>query len=896
MRELWRRIEAFFRRRSFDRDLDEELRFHLDMKTRETGDRTAARRVLGNPLLLRERARDVWSWRWLDEVLWDVDYAFRQFRQHPGFTFVAVLTLALGIGVNAAVFTLTNGILFRGTPHIDPTNRIVYIQTSQGVSYPDFEDWRAQARSFDGQMAVVFTGGNRTLLDDQRGPREMYDATQLGANAFQVLDQKPILGRDFSPADEMPGAAPVMILSYHLWELRYRKDPGIIGQTVRINSTPASWGAVDLLTSTPTTVIGVMPPDFRFPLHRVDLWLPLVRTSGMLFPDLDNRQRRNFMFAFGRLADGVTLQRARGEMEDIGRRLERTYPLTNRGVAPSVKNFHQFWLGPNAVALYTSMWAAVAFVLLIACANLANLMLARAIGRSREMTLRIALGAGRSRIVRQLLVESIVLSTAGGFVGGVIAGWSIRMYNLVANDPYSYARWDYAIDHRVLAYLIAMSLMTGLLFGVAPAARFSRLDINSILKEGDRGAFGGRRAKRLSALLVIGEMALAIVLLAGAGVMIRSVLTIATSDLGVKTANVLTGLVGLPKGRYPNAQAQISVLQQLTARLKAVPGVESVAIATVLPAGPVFYPSKRAYELGGGVPNADDRGRPTVANVTVSADYFHTVGATVQQGRAFTEADGAADVPVAVVNQQFANLSWPGEDPVGKRLRVFRGPTPGSWLTVVGVVSNIVQDSRTGARFDPAVYRPLQQEPDTVLWVLARTRVPPGSLATAFRRGIEAIDADLMVGPGNSGVVSPLDELLKNNYRSNSVNGILFLIFAAIALLLASVGLYAVVAHSVSQRTQEIGIRTAMGATPLDILALIMKQGMLPVSIGLLVGLPAALAVTPILKSQLVNVSPTDPTSLIAAAATLILSATLGCWIPAHRAVRVEPVVALRHE
>jgi putative ABC transport system permease protein len=268
----------------------------------------------------------------------------------------------------------------------------------------------------------------------------------------------------------------------------------------------------------------------------------------------------------------------------------------------------------------------------------------------------------------------------------------------------------------------------------------------------------------------------------------------------------------------------------------------------------------------------------------------------VQQGRAFREADGASSVPVVIVNQRFASLSWPGEDPVGKRLRFLKGPTPGSWLTVVGVVSNIVQDDRTGQRFDPVVYRPFQQEPDTVLWVLARTHVPPENLATAFRQDIEAIDPDLLAGPGNDAITSPLDELLKNNYRSNSVNGMLFLIFAAIALLLASVGLYAVVAHFVSQRTQEIGIRTAMGATARDILALVMKQGMLPVGLGLLLGLAAALGITPILKSQLVNVSPTDPTSLIVAAATLIVFATLGCWIPARRALRVDPVIALRHE
>jgi predicted permease len=602
------------------------------------------------------------------------------------------------------------------------------------------------------------------------------------------------------------------------------------------------------------------------------------------------------MLAFGRLADAVTLPRARDEMEAIGRRLERDYPLTNRPVVPLVKNFREFWLGPNAVALYASMWAAVAFVLLIVCANLANLLLAKAIGRSREMAVRIALGAGRWRIVRQLLIESVLLSTAGGLMGGVIAVWSVHTYNRVASDPYSYARWEYAIDYRVLAYLIGVSLITGVLFGMAPAARLSRLDIHSVLKEGGRGTLGGRRGTRVSAFLVIGEMALAIVLLAGAGIMIRSVLTIATSDLGIKSANVLTGLVGLPQGRYPDAPAQISVVHELTARLTGIPGMESVAISTGLPAGAVFRPFKRAYELDGRVAVADDRGRSSVATITISTDYFRTLGATVRQGRPFTEADHASGLPVAVVNQRFASMSWPGEDAIGKRLRLFEGATPDSWLTVVGVVSNVVQDDRTGQQFDPVVYRPFQQEPATVMWVLARTRVPPASVATAVRRDIVAIDPDLLAGPGPGGVVLPLDELLQNNYRSNAVNGTLFVIFAAVALLLASAGLSAVVAHAVSQRTQEIGIRTAMGATARDIRTLVFRQGMRPVWIGLTIGLAGALTVTPLLQSQLVRVSPADPSTFAVAAAVLVLSAAFGCWIPARRAIRIEPAVALRND
>ncbi|MEO8680622.1 MAG: ABC transporter permease [Vicinamibacterales bacterium] len=832
----------------------------------------------------------------IGDVLLDVRHALRGFRRHPGFAAAAVTMLAVGIGANTAVFTLANGILFRGAPHLDPSNRIVYIQTPQGVSYPDFEDWRSESRSFDGGIGIVFSGGNRTLLDDQRGPREVYDATQLGANAFQVLGQRPIIGRDFTPSDELPGAPPVLILSHHLWERRYGKDPGIIGQTVRINSTPASWGAVDLVTGTTATIIGVMPPEFRFPMYRVDLWLPLVRTSGALFPDVANRQTRNFWFAFARLADGVTLEQARAEMQEIGRRLERAYPVANRGIVPSVKSFREAWLGPNAATFYASMWAAVAFVLLIACANLANLLVARAIGRSREIAARVALGASRWRVMRQLLIESLLLSAAGGLAGGALAAWGVRTYNLVANDPYSYARWDYGMDYRVLAYLVGISIVTGLLFGMAPAARVSRLDINSALKDGGRGAAGQRTDKRFFNVLVIAEIALALVVLAGAGVMIRSVLAIATSDLGITTANVLTGLVGLPSGRYPDPQAQVLAVRQITSRLVTMPGVESVAIATALPAGAVFRGSRRSYELDGHAQPTDGDRRPPVTMVAITSDYFRTLGATVRQGRAFTDADGPSAAPVAVVNQRFASLSWPGEDAVGKTVRLIDRTKPGGWLTIVGVVSNIVQDDRAGQQSDPVVYRPFEQEPATVMWVLARTRVPPESAAAIFRQAVESIDPDLLAGPGPYGVVSSLDALLTNNYRSHSVNGALFLIFAVIAVLLASIGLYAIVAHSVSQRIPEIGIRVAMGASAHDILALIMTQGMWPVGIGLLVGLPAALAVMPVLKSQLVSVSAADPVSLGAAAGILVVAAALGCFVPARRAVRIDPVVALRHE
>ena len=395
---------------------------------------------------------------------------------------------------------------------------------------------------------------------------------------------------------------------------------------------------------------------------------------------------------------------------------------------------------------------------------------------------------------------------------------------------------------------------------------------------------------------MIGEVSLAVVLLAGAGVMIRSVLMVATADLGVNTANVLTGLVGLPKGRYPDAEAQVAVVQELTARVKAMPGVESVAIASALPAGAVFQPSKRAYELGSESTGCrhwsafDGRDRDCQRGLLRDPSCVGASRSSVHGGRRGLGCAGRRRQ--SAVRDRI--MAWRGSRRETASLVQRRLAGVMAYRRRSGVEHRARRPNWTTV--DPVVYRPFQQEPETILWVLARTRVPPESVATAFRRGIEAIDADIMVGPGNSGIASPLDELLKNNYRANEVNGVLFLIFAAVALLLASAGLYAVVAHSVSQRTQEIGIRSALGASAADILTLVMKEGMLPVSIGLLTGLIAALAVTPVLKSQLVNVSPTDPAALIAASATLIGAATLGCWIPARRAVRVDPVVALRHE
>jgi putative ABC transport system permease protein len=815
--------------------------------------------------------------RQLDSMVQDLRVAGRGMRRSPTFTIVAVVTLALGIGINAAVFTVANAVLFKGFRLVDNNDRLLYIGTQKNgrgccASYPDFLDWQAQATSFSDMGAVADL--QITLSDGTESNAEHYDATQITTNGFHLLGQRPILGRTFASADAQPGAAPVAILREAFWERRYGKDPAIIGRTIRVNGVP-------------TTVIGVMPRDFAFPQNE-DLWLPLTPT-----PDLEKREARGLWFAFGRLSEGATFEGARAELETIGRRLASTYPRTNEGWVPQPRTFAEFFVGRDAALVYGSLWGAVSFVLLIACANLANLMLTRASGRAREIAVRMAIGAGRWRIVRLLLIESLMLSTVGGAVGWWIAKWTVRTYELTANPPariWSAHLLDYSLDSHVFLYLLAISACGALLFGLAPLPYLSKLDVHSALKDGGRGSTTGGRGHQLSGVLIIGEMALAVVLLAAAGVMVHSFLNMSTANLGVRTSGVTSMFLSLPQDRYRDTAAQISFFDRLTTRLETTPGVTTLTIATELPAASV---RPVPYDVASDAP-VDNERRPTVSVLTIGPNYFETLGAAMISGRDFSEFDGVSSAPAAIVNQAFANVHWPGEDPLGKRLRLFEGTTPSAWLAVVGIVSNVAQNTADRQAQDPVVYRPYRQQPRGAMWVIVRAGTPVGSLAPVFRREVHAIDADLPIWIGPSA----LNELMAamGNYWRLGENAALFGVFAAVALILASIGLYAVVASSVHRRTQEIGIRIAIGATARDVLKFVSKQGMLPSVIGLTIGLVVSLAVTPVLKTQLVRVSPIDPITLVVAASVLMFAAALGCAVPAWRATRVDPIVALRHD
>jgi putative ABC transport system permease protein len=806
------------------------------------------------------------------QTIWhDVKFALRTLANSPGFAAVAVLTLALGIGVNATVFTLANAVLFKGFP-MDNADRILYLNMKNpnnsqqfiGASYPDFRDWRAQTKSFVGMSA--FTGG-RASVSDKAGLPETFQMLRMSANGFALIGQKPVAGRNFAADEDAANAAPVAILSYGLWERRYAKDNSVMGQVISINGTP-------------TTVIGVMPRDFAFP-NAADLWMPLTPTA-----ESEKREVRN-LAVFGRMADDTTLKLARAEMETISRNLQSAYPNTNQGLEAWVRTFNEFYIGTWLKTIFGAMLGAVSFVLLIACANVANLLLGRAVGRMREISIRMALGAGRWRIIRQLLVESVMLSIAGGIIGWLIAIWGAHAFDL-AIIPYGKPAWlKFSMDYRVFTYLVAISIGTGILFGLAPALRLASVDVNTSLKDGGRGSSTGARGKHLSSILVIAEVALAVVLLAGAGLMVRTFLNVYRASLGVNTNNVLTMRLALPASKYPKPTDQIAFHERLKPRLQALAGVASVDIANFLPTG---GSSSFEYELEG-VPPVGSQRRPTLSALVIGPDYFRAVDVRPQSGRVFTDADGVSGPPVAIVNQSFAGKFWPGQDPIGKRLRLYTAGTPEPWLQVVGVVPNIVQNDISPRQIDPLIYIPYRQKPQADMAIVGRTIVPPGTLATAFRREIQGVDSDLPIYN-----LWTMQERLERNYWFYRILGVLFVIFAGIALFLASIGLYAVMAHSVSQRTQEIGVRMAMGATARAILRLLFTQGMLRVAVGVAIGLVGAFGVTRVLKAILVQVAPADPMTFATASVVLAIAAALGCWIPARRAMRVDPMVALRHE
>jgi predicted permease len=814
----------------------------------------------------------------MPSLLQDLRLALRRLVKDRWFTLAAAIALALGIGANSAVFTLVNAVLLRGLP-FDQADRIMWIDTRDGrgrtfgVSVLDFADWRSASRAFAG-MALV-QSGTPNLSGDDRYP-EAYPGGFVSGNAFDLIGVKAALGRSFVPEDDQPGAPPVALISSGIWKSRYASDPAIVGKVIRINAAPV-------------TIVGVMPDGFKWPFQH-EVW----RTMSQLPPALRDRGRgvRGYV-AYGRLADGVTLEQARSEISNISIQLAQQYPDTNKDITAAVTPFLDRLIGPQIKTIFWSLMGAVAFVLLIACSNVANLLLARAAHRTREIAVRVSLGATRGRIIRQLLVESVLLAFLSGGIGLGFAMILIRWFDSETQDvgrPY----WmTFTMDPSVFVFFAAVCLLTGIAFGLAPALHISKTNVNEVLKEAGRSGSGGLRARRWTAGLIVTQLALTLVLLAGAGFMMRSFLNQYKRDVGFETSRLLVAGYILPNAKYSTRETRLDFVRRVEERLSANGAILAASTTSAIP---LFGGASRQLAIDGR-PTPSGETPPAVTMLSIGPRYFETVGVSLIRGRALEASDGTPGRSVAVINQRLASMHFGGADPIGQRIQLLDDTAAAfkyDWATVVGLAPNVRQrGSQDDLEPDPVVYVPHAQDP---AWIgagalLVRGRSSPGELASLVRKEIFALDPDLSL----SGVRT-LDENLAAQRWFSRVFGTLFSVFAGIAIVLAAVGLFAVTAYSVTQRTQEIGVRMALGAQAQQVSWLILRRGLVHLGIGLTIGLGGAFGVGRLLRSMLFQTGPADPLTLASIALLLIVVATGACLWPAWQASRLDPVTALRYE
>ena len=813
--------------------------------------------------------------------LWqDVRLAVRLLVKDKWFTAVAALALALGIGVNTTVFTFANAVVLRGLPFTDPDSIVSIAMTDTrgrqlGVSRLDFLDWRDATRSFS--HFGVFTGASLNVSEQGR-PAEQYNGTYGSANLFELLGQRPQFGRDFTTADDSAGAEPVVILSDSVWKSRYAADRAALGRGIKINDRVC-------------TIIGVMPPEMKFPFNS-DMWLPF----AMLPPVFQQAKRsvRNLQ-VIGRLAPGVTLSQARSEVETIVATLARDHTDTNKDFKASVVRFNDRVAGPQIKLIVYSLLGAVGFVLLIACANVANLLLARSAQRTREIAVRISLGASRWRIVRQLLVESLTLSIGSGLVGFGLGVAGIRTIDAMLSDPtLGKPYWmKFTIDPSVIAFFAAICIATGVLFGLAPALHVSNTDVNEVMKEsGGRSGTGGRRTRRWASALIIAEVTLTLVLLAGAAFMMRSFLALYRMDIGTDTSHVLTMRLTLPLAKYPQPEPRTEVYQRIEQRLRSIGSVQASGLTTN---PPMFGGFLRQLEVDRRPIDADGH-RPEVTMVPVSSGYFEALGVNVLRGRSLTDTDGTPGHESALVNQQFVAMHFNGEDPIGRRITLIDAqPSPQQSAPVaaaiVGIVPPMRQRNFQDAQPDPVVYLPYRADPQRFMFLLLRTTGDPALAAPLVREQVRAIEPDLPL----FGIMT-LDHLLAQQRWTFRVFGGMFTIFATIALVLSAVGLYAVTAYSVTQRTAEIGVRMALGAQPSQVVWLILRRSLVQLAIALPIGVAGAFGVATLLQSVIVKTNGRDALTISAITLLMVVVSLAACVWPARRAMRLDPVSALRYE
>ncbi len=802
----------------------------------------------------------------------DLRFAVRTLRRNPGFALVTVLALALGVGANTAMFSVIDGVMLRPLPFPHSERLVNVWETMLIRNFPEFivapanyYDWKKQNRVFaalGAYQAATFS------LATQEGEPERYVGAICDRGFFDVLQVSPLLGRLFTAEEEPVGKNGVLVLSYGVWRQRFGGDPKVIGQKLVMNGTPR-------------TIIGVMREDFSYP-PLATMWAPL----GF---DNEARERRDLhrLRVIARLKDGVTLERARSEFQTIGAQLAQAYPDVNKDAGVAVFPLLDDLVGPLRPTLLILL-GAVAFVLLIACANVANLLLAKAAGRQREIAIRSSLGAARKRIFRQMLTESLVLSIAGGATGLALAYAALR--GLLALAPANLPRMhDIALNWRALAFTLVVSILTGILFGLAPAWHASKTDLNSLLKEGSRGA--GSRS-RLRSVLIVGQVSAALILLSGAGLLLRSFYEIERVDAGFDAEHVMTMQLAPALYKYRNhTDLLVQLAKGIRSQVSALPGVKSVGISTSVPllGNPIFI---MRFE---GRPDVTPAQAPVVNYFAVTPGYFETMGMRIVRGRAISDRDVASTPPAVVVNQTLVNRYFPGQDPIGKRLEIGFS-TPPNWRQIVGVVADV---HTAGLDQDTPVqaYVSYFQDPNTLglgpgpITVLARTSGDPAAIGPAMKAAILSVDRSQPVY-----AVQPMTEIVSLSVAQRRFSLVLLAFFAASALFLAALGLYGVMSYVVAQRTPEIGIRMALGARPDQVLLLVERQGMLLVLFGLGIGLLGGLLLTRLMASLLFHVSPADPFALVASALTLLAVSIAACYLPARRAAQVDPLIALRYE
>jgi len=795
----------------------------------------------------------------------DLRCAFRAIWSHRWFSVAVVVTLALGIGLNTMVFTLINAVLFKAVP-VPGGARLVAIlnhNVSQpdrhmSVSYPDFLEYRAQSRSFESLQATTDEGG---IVSEPGNPPQSYHLEHVSAGIFSMLHTEAVLGRGFRPSDELEGADPVLVIAYGIWQERYARSTGVIGRKVRVNGKPA-------------TIIGVMPNGFRFPAG-VDLWMPLAPAADLL--KRDNRS----LLPYAILKQGVSQSQAQAELDGIVARLARQY-TEDKNTGANVLTFQQRFNGGQIRLIFLLMLGAVGFVLLIACADVSNMMLSRALDRQREMAIRSALGASRWRMMRQLLVESLLLSAAGGLLGLGLATLGVRWFDqsTVEIRPY----WiQFTPDYAVLGYFAALCMLSAVLFGTLPALRSSRPNLSGILSEGAR-SFGRRRGGWLSSVLVVFQFALTLVLLTGAGIFLRGLFAGLKVNPFIPARQLWTARLELPDSSYKDTDARQRFYDQLLSRLRALPGVTSATVTSMPPGlGAWGHQIELEHNL---IPQAAQR--PWVALVACSPGYFDTIHLPLLRGRDFTSMDGSENHDSAILTKEAADRFWPGQDPVGKRFRVYdQKGKAGNWITVVGVSAGVNQEVVTDDR-RPAVFIPYRQAGWDNMAIMVASSTDP---IPAVRTAVQALDQDIALTD-----IYRFDQAVQHQIWFLRLFGEIFFGFALVGLIMASIGVYAVMAHAVAGRTREIGVRMALGASTRNILTLIMTRGIWQIAAGIVLGLGAGYPIARLMATLPLGVSTTSPGVFLTVTAVLASMGVFACWMPARRAARLDPVKAIRYE